>query len=251
MRYRSDRKRDDSTLRARLKDLANERRRYGSPRLKVLLRREGFTDNHKRIERIYSEEGLQVRRRKRKRTARGRQVKLVETPTRPNERWSMDFVSDTIAGGAKLRCLNIVDDFTRECPHIEADRSLGGERVCRVLDYLAWERGLPEEIVVDNGPEFTSLALDRWAHENGVVLRFIDPGKPVQNCYIESFNGKFRDECLNENWFVNLADAKRKIEAYRVDYNTVRPHSSLGNLTPEEFAAKHREQGKLTRDVVQ
>lgn len=251
MRYQGGRRRDDSVLKARLKELAAQRRRYGSPRLTVLLRREGFEDNHKRIERIYSEEGLQVRRRKRKRTARGRQVRLVETPTRQNERWSMDFVRDMIAGGGPLRCLNIVDDFTRECPHIETDRSLSGERVCRVLDYLGWTRGLPDEIVVDNGPEFTSLALDRWAHENGVVLHFIDPGKPVQNCYIESFNGKFRDECLNENWFVNLADAKRKIEAFRVDYNTVRPHSSLGDLTPAEFAARHDEAGKLTRDLVQ
>ncbi len=117
------------------------------------------------------------------------------------------------------------------------------------MDYLAWSRGLPEEIVVDNGPEFTSLAMDKWAHDNGVSLHFIDPGKPVQNCYIESFNGKFRDECLNEHWFVNLADAKRKIEEWRVDYNTFRPHSSLGNLTPEEFAAKHREQEKLTQPV--
>ena len=251
MRYRGGSRRDDSALRARLKELAAERRRYGSPRLTVLLRREGFVDNHKRIERIYGEEGLQVRRRKRKRTARGRQVQLVETPARQNERWSMDFVSDMIVGGAQLRCLNIVDDFTRECPHIETDRSLSGERVCRVLDYLAWTRGLPEEIVVDNGPEFTGLALDRWAHENGVVLRFIEPGKPVQNCYIESFNGKFRDECLNENWFVNLADAKRKIEAFRIDYHTVRPHSSLGDLTPAEFAARHHEAGKLTQDLVQ
>jgi len=161
----------------------------------------------------------------------------------------MDFTLDGLAGGRKVKSLNIVDDFTRECPHIEVDTSISGERVSRVMDYLAWSRGLPEEIVVDNGPEFTSLAMDKWAHDNGVSLHFIDPGKPVQNCYIESFNGKFRDECLNEHWFVNLADAKRKIEEWRIDYNTFRPHSSLGNLTPEEFAAKHREQEKLTQPV--
>jgi len=250
MRYKG-RGRDDDDLRRRLRELAQERRRYGSPRLTVLLRREGFTDNHKRIERVYREEGLQVRRRKRKRTCRSNRVRLVEEVTSPNQRWSMDFVLDVVAGGRRVRCLNIVDDFARECPHIEVGQSIGGDRVSRVLDYLAWSRGLPEEIVVDNGPEFTSLVMDKWAHNNGVSLHFIDPGKPVQNCYIESFNGKFRDECLNEHWFVNMGDAQRKIENWRVDYNTFRPHSSLGQLTPEEFAAKYEEQEKQTLGVVQ
>jgi putative transposase len=157
----------------------------------------------------------------------------------------MDFVHDWLAFGRRIRCLTIVDDYTRESLHIEVAPSMGGERVARELDYLAFTRGLPEEIVVDNGPEFSSLALDRWAHEKGVNLHFIEPGKPVQNAYIESFNGKFRDECLNEHWFTDLSDAKRLIEAWRIEYNTFRPHSSLGDLTPEEFAARHGEERRL------
>ena len=154
----------------------------------------------------------------------------------------MDFVHDCLAGGRRLRCLTILDDFTRECLHIEVAPSISGERVARVLDYLAWFRGLPKEIVVDNGPEFTGLSMDQWAHRNGVSLHFIDPGKPNQNAFIESFNRSFRDECLNENWFVNLNDAKRKIEDWRQEYNGFRPHSSLGDQTSEEFAARHKEQ---------
>lgn len=244
-RYRG-REQDDSRLRERLLELAGDHRRYGTPRLIVLLRREGIMDNHKRIERIYREEGLQVRRRKRKQTCRSARVPLVDVPDRPNQRWSMDFVHDGLASSATFRSLTLVDDFTRECPHIEVARSIPGARVTRVLDFLAWSRGLPDEIVVDNGPEFRGLDMDRWAHEHGVALRFIEPGKPVQNCFIESFNGSYRDECLNEHWFVNLDDARRKIEAWRQEYNTFRPHSSLGNLTPAEFAAKFEESGKLT-----
>jgi len=225
-------------LRERLKELAIERRRYGSPRLTVLLRREGFTDNHKRIERIYQEEGLQVLKRRRKRTCRSTRIRKIDVPTRPNERWSMDFVQDGLAGGRRLRCLTILDDFTRECVHIEVAPSISGERVARALNYLAWSRGLPEEIVVDNGPEFTSLTMDQWAHRNNVSLHFIDPGKPNQNAFIESFNRSFRDECLNENWFINLLDARTKIEDWRLEYNTFRPHSSLGDQTPEEFATQ-------------
>jgi len=229
-------RRDDSGLRQRLRELALQRRRFGSPRLIELLRREGIGDNHKRIERVYREEGLQVRRRRRKRVARVGRPEASPKPTRPNQRWSMDFVQDGLADGRALRMLTLVDDFTRECPHIEVDRSLSGERVARVLDLLAWRRGLPEEIVTDNGPEFTSLALDKWAHKNNVKLHFITPGRPVENAFIESFNGRFRDECLNENWFVTMVDARTKIEAWRIDYNTVRPHGSLGKKTPEEFA---------------
>jgi putative transposase len=164
----------------------------------------------------------------------------------------MDFVHDMVANGRRIRCLTIIDDFTRECPHIEVAHSIGGDRVGRVLDFLAWSRGLPEEIVVDNGPEFTSLALDKWAHANGVALHFIEPGKPTQNCFIESFNGSFRDECFNDHWFINLSDAQRKVETWRVDYNKVRPHSSLDDLAPEEFAEKNgmmRE--NLSLDVAQ
>jgi putative transposase len=228
---------NDGFLRQRLKELALQRRRYGSPRLTVLLRREGFKDNHKRIERVYQEEELQVRRRKRKRVARASRRVKPSVPEQPDQRWSMDFAHDGLIDGRTVRALTIVDDFSRECPHIEVDTSLGGQRVVRALDYLAWQRGLPQEIVLDNGPEFTSLALDQWAHRTGVTLHFIEPGKPVQNAFIESFIGKFRDECLNEHWFTGLADAREKIEAWRKEYNEYRPHSSLGYQTPAEFAA--------------
>lgn len=148
----------------------------------------------------------------------------------------MDFVSDCLAGGRKFRTLNIVDDFSRECPAIETDTSLTGGRITRVLDRLAEVRGLPETIVVDNGPEFAGRTLDEWAYRRGVKLHFIAPGKPVQNAYVESFNGKFRDECLNQHWFTGLDDARQTIEDWRQDYNKTRPHSSLGNVPPEEFA---------------
>ena len=148
----------------------------------------------------------------------------------------MDFTADTLADGRNFRTLNIVDDYSRECVAIEVDRSLPGLRVARVLDRLHAITGLPQTIVVDNGPEFAGRALDAWAYARGVTLRFIRPGKPIENAYVESFNGKFRDECLNEHWFLNLADAKAAIEAWRVDYNTVRPHSSLGGRTPDQFA---------------
>ena len=191
--------------------------------------------NHKRTERIYREEKLSLRLKKRKR--RTSQVRVpLPMPERVNQQWSMDFVSDALCTGRRFRSLTIMDDYSRECPAIEVDTSLGGERVCRVLDRLAIERGLPATIRVDNGPEFAGKALDEWAYRNGVKLHFIDPGKPNQNAYIESFNGKFRDECLSENWFVSLQEARRIIEDWRQDYNQVRPHSSLNDLAPEVFA---------------
>jgi putative transposase len=190
--------------------------------------------NRKLVQRIYREEGLSVRRRKRKRVAVPRVPLAV--PTGPNERWSMDFVSDALGNGRKFRALTIVDDFTRECPAIEVDFSLPGERVARVLDGLAATRGLPAAIVCDNGPEFAGHVLDQWAHARGVTLAFIEPGKPVQNAFAESFNGRLRDECLNESWFVSLADASETIETWRVDYNETRPHSGLADRTPAEFA---------------
>jgi len=162
----------------------------------------------------------------------------------------MDFMRDTLANGRAFRTLNIVDDHTRECPVIEVDHSLPGRRVVRVLDRLAETRGLPGAIGVDNGPEFTGRVLDHWAYERGVHLYFIDPGKPVQNAFVETFNGKFRDECLNEHWFVDLHDARRTIETYRRDYNSYRPHSSLGGLTPEEFASRAWPSSPFVRLVV-
>lgn len=231
----------------RLRALAARRPRFGYRRLHVLLRREGFLVNHKRVYRLYRAESLAVRRKHRRRITAGLRTVLPPV-TRINQRWSMDFVADALATGRRFRTLNIVDDFTRECPAIEVDTSLPGLRVTRLLDRLAATHGMPELIVVDNGPEFAGKALDVWAYRHGVHLHFIRPGKPVENAYIESFNGKFRDECLNENWFVDLEDAKNKIETWRLDYNRVRPHSRLGDLTPEEF--KNKTQG-LTLQVAQ
>jgi putative transposase len=228
-----------STLRERLKELASQRRRFGYRRLHALLRREGWRVNQKAVHRLYVEEGLQVRQRQRKRLARAlRRPMLV--PQAPNQRWSMDFQHDLLATGQRFRSLNIVDDFSRECPAIEVDTSLPGARVVRVLERLAETRGLPKEIIVDNGPEMIGKALDQWAWRYGVRLHFIDLGKPTQNAFIESFNGRFRDECLNENWFLDIHDARRIIEAWRIDYNSSRPHSAVGYATPEEFAASHQ-----------
>jgi putative transposase len=226
----------NTTLLDRLQVHATARPRFGYRRLHILLAREGLQVNHKRVHRVYRAAGLQVRRRRRKRLTRAERIPL-PAPRGPLDRWSMDFTADTLADGRNFRTLNIVDDFTRECVAIEVDRSLPGLRVTRVLDRLAVAVGLPQTIVVDNGPEFAGRTLDAWAYARGVALRFIRPGKPIENAYVESFNGKFRDECLNEHWFVNLVDAKTAIEAWRIDYNTVRPHSSLGGRTPDQFAA--------------
>lgn len=161
-------------------------------------------------------------------------------PAGPNKRWSMDFMSDQLYNGRRIRSLNIVDEYTRECLHIEVDTSLPSQRVIQVLEWLKDLHGLPEQIVMDNGTEFTSLEMDKWFFRNkGTMACFIDPGKPNQNAYIESFNSKFRDECLNQNWFTSLEDAQMNVEKWREDYNTVRPHSSLGNMTPREYAEAH------------
>ena len=235
VRY-SSRRLPDTALREQLKTLATQRRRFGYRRLAVLLSRtEGRPVNHKRVYRLYREEGLQVRRRKRKRVAWPRSQKA-QVPTRPNQRWSMDFVHDATAGGRVFRTLNVVDDFTRECLAIEVDTSLPGLRVARVLNRLAIERGgLPQEIVVDNGPEFRGKPFNKWSERAGVKLRFIDPGKPVQNAFVESFNGRFRDECLNEHWFVNLEVARWLIARWRENYNEQRPHSAHKGMPPAQF----------------
>jgi putative transposase len=222
-----------------MRALAHRWLRFGYRRLGVMLERENMAANHKRIYRLYTEEGLKVRRKRKKLRSQVRTTPML-VPSRVNERWSMDFMSDCLATGRRFRTLNIVDDLTRECPAIEVDTSLPGARVVRVLDRLAILRGLPDTIVIDNGSEFTGRALDAWANKHGVKLLFIDPGKPVQNAYIESFNGKFRDECLDLHWFTDLADAKEKIESWRVEYNRIRPHSSLGNTTPEAFAERFK-----------
>jgi putative transposase len=230
-------RRQDEPLRAALRAVAMARPRFGYRRLHVLLRRDGWACNHKRVYRLYRAECLAVRRRRRRKLAAGCRV-VLPVPTRPHARWSMDFMGDTLARGRTFRTLNIVDDGSRECLAIEVDHGLSGQRVARVLSHLATTRPLPQQIVVDNGPEFTSRALDAWAYAHGVELHFIRPGKPVDNAFIESFNGKFRDECLNGHWFLDLTEARTTIEAWRRDYNEVRPHSALGNRTPTEYAAQ-------------
>lgn len=224
-------------LRRRLRELAAERPRYGYQRLWVLLRREGWQVNHKRVYRLYVGEGLKLRKRRRRSRARVERVPP-SLPTRADERYSMDFMRDTLADGPVFRTLNLVDDYTRECLAIEVDTSLPGARVVRVLERLAAAGRQPLHIVVDNGPEFASKAVDQWAARCGVNLRFIDPGQPTQNAFIESFNGKFRDECLSQHWFVSLEEARSVSEEWRVDYNERPPHRSLQHQTPAEFAAK-------------
>ena len=234
-RYRTAR-RDEEAVRGRLRALAAERPRFGYRRLHALRRREGIVVNHKRVERLYRAEGLAVRRQRRKRLAReGRGA--APAPTRPGERWGLDFLSDALAGGRRIRLLCVLDLFTREALAIEADVSLPGARVVAVLERLAATRGAPAELVLDNGPELTGRALDGWAAERGVRLRFIAPGKPSQNGVVESFNGRLRDECLNQSWFTGLADARATVEGWRADYNERRPHSALGYQTPAEVRA--------------
>ena len=217
--------------------------------LHAVLKREGLVQNHKKTERIYKEENLLIRKRRRKKQAS--HVRLdVEKSTRPNEIWAMDFIEDRLAIGRKLRCLTIVDTFTKESIAIEVDTSITGERVARVLDRISIARELPKYITVDNGPEFISLAMDGWAYRNAVKLNFSRPGKPVDNCYVESFHDKFREECLNMHYFLTLAEAKYIIEDWRRDYNGVRPHSALNYLTPSEFAQKcKQEAGKNTEKL--
>ena len=228
----------DQQLRNRLRVLAEDHRRWGCPMLHRVLRREGVTANHKRIERLYREEGLSLRRRRgRKRLSHLRVVR--EQPSAMNHTWAVDFVHDALSDGRRFRALTVIDEFSRECLAIEVDASLPGTRVTRVLQRLCELRAVPTIIRSDNGPEFRGRVMDEWAYGCGVRLQFIEPGKPIQNAFIESFNSRLRDECLNQRVFLSLDDARRKIEQWRNQYNRARPHSSLGYLTPEEFAASH------------
>ena len=229
---------DDEALLQRLQELATERRRFGYRRLDIFLRRDGIIANHKRIYRVYAEANLQVRKRVKRRVALGR-GDVPPVVSMPNKRWSLDFVHDTLQNSRRLRTLNIVDDYTREALAIEVDTSISGSRVARVLDRIADERGLPKTIVMDNGTELTSLAMLAWSAKHRVQFHYIAPGKPTQNAFVESFNGKFRDECLNDNVFTSLAEARNIIEKWRVDYNECRPHRSLGQMTPAAFANAH------------
>ncbi len=223
---------DDSALRGRLKELAEKYPRYGYPLLHAMLKREGLVINRKRTYRLYREEGLQVRTKKRKKLVRPRLPMVV--PTRANERWSLDFVSDQLANGRRIRVLNVVDDYSRECVGQLVDTSISGYRVARFLTELG--RPLPKTLVCDNGPEFTCKAMFFWAREQHVNLHFIQPGKPTQNAFVESFNGRFREGCLNQHWFKSLAEATQIINRWRHHYNHVRPHSSLNFQPPAVFA---------------
>jgi putative transposase len=234
VRYRS-RKPDDGAIRVRLRALATARRRFGYRRLHLLLRREGLAMNHKRLRRLYAEERLQVRRRGGRKRALGTRAPL-SRPQGPNQRWSLDFVSDTLSDHRRFRILAVVDDFTRECLCLVADTSLSGLRVARALDAIIAERGRPARCVSDNGTELTSMAILRWSQETQVEWHYIAPGKPQQNAFVESFNGRLRDELLNETLFTSLAHARAVLDAWKDDYNTVRPHSSLGNLPPATYA---------------
>jgi putative transposase len=224
---------DDTALVERLRELAQQRPRFGYRRLHALLRREGQIVNHKRVYRVYRAAGLAVPQRKRKRVAAGR-GQPVRIGTMPNEHWSLDFMSDTLNNGRRLRTLSVLDTCTREALAIAVDTSLPSRAVTRLLDGILLVRQRPERITLDNGPELTSIWFDQWADQHGIELDYIDPGKPVQNAVMESFNGRFRDECLNSYWFTSLKDARRTIEAWRLDDNQERPHSSLGYRTPEE-----------------
>ena len=232
---------DDADLRVRLRELAAERRRFGYRRLHQMLKREGTIMNLKKVRRLYGEEQLQVRRRKTRKRATGTRAPMAIAQG-PNQRWSLDFVSDVFAASRRFRVLAVVDDFTAECLCLVADTSLSGLRVARELDTVIATRKRPAMIVSDNGSEFTSMAILRWSQERFVEWHYIAPGKPQQNAFVESFNGKLRDELLNETVFLSLAEARIILAAWRHDYNTQRPHSRLGWLTPSEFAKKQRPQ---------
>ena len=235
VRYQSI-KADQTPLIMRIRDLARTRMRYGYFRIYILLRREGWQVNHKRVYRLYREDGLSLRLKRPSRQVSAARRERQPAATAPNQLWSMDFVSDALFDGRRLRALTVVDAYTREALKIDVDQGIRGEQVVDAMARIAGVRGAPRTILVDNGPEFISKALDRWAYENAVTLDFSRPGKPTDNAFVESFNGRLRDECLNTHWFLSLADARAKIEAWRRHYNESRPHTSLGWKTPEEFA---------------
>ena len=234
IRYRS-KQNDDAEHREAIKRIAKERRRFGYRRLHIMLQREGIYMNHKKLRRIYAEEKLQVRRRGGRKRALGTRSPM-EMPNGANQRWSLDFVNDAFTDCRRFRILTVVDDFTKECVALVPDTSISGLRVTRELDQAIAERGVPKTIVSDNGTEFTSMVILKWVQDNDIDWHYIAPGKPTQNAFIESFNGKLRDECLNETLFTSLAQAKHELKYWKEDYNHQRPHSSIGYLSPNEFA---------------
>ncbi len=236
VRYRSTRS-DDAAIRVRLRELANERRRFGFRRLGFLLEREGIHMNHKKLLRLYREEGLAVRRRKGRKRALGTRAPM-ELPDGPGQRWSLDFVSDALTDGRRFRILCVIDDYSRECLALVADTSLSGNRVARELDIIIARKGKPKTVVSDNGTELTSMAILKWTQDSTVDWHYIAPGKPTQNAFVESFNGKLRDECLNETLFTSVRHARIELALWQHDYNHVRPHSAHGGKTPAEIAAK-------------
>lgn len=224
----------DKEIISRMKELAQKKPRYGVRRLHVLLKKEGLVINHKRTERLYQQEGLALRTKRKKKIPLTLRTPLA-VPTRSNDQWALDFVHDRTATGRTFRCLSILDIYARECPVIHVDTSIPAKAVTEVLSRLIETRGKPQSLIVDNGPEFTAKAFLTWAEKHQIRIIHINPGKPMENGFIESFQGKFRDECLNLHWFTSLIDAREKIETWRKEYNTERPHSSLDDLAPHEF----------------
>jgi len=235
---------NEGSIEKRLKELATKRLAYRYRRLHAILKKEGHEINHKKVYRLYRKNNLAKRKRKKKKYVK-QERKPLKKATRPNERWAMDFMSDSCVNGRKLRTLNILDLFARECIEIVVGRSIPSSRVIATLESISRERGLPKVITVDNGPEYTSKIIREWAKEKGVELDYITPGRPMENGYIESFNGKFRDECLDQNWFIDLPKASKCIEEWRNDYNNERPHSALGYLSPREYLQKHEKLEKV------
>ena len=244
-RYRSTRP-DDAPIRQRLRVLASERRRFGYRRLHILLKREGIEVNHKKLYRLYKEEQLTVRKRGGRKRALGTRAPMT-IPQGPNQRWSLDFVSDALVDGRRFRILCVIDDFSRECLATVVDNSISGVRVARELDRIAEMRGYPCMVVSDNGTELTSNAILQWQEERRVEWHYIAPGKPMQNGFVESFNGRLRDECLNEQLFRSYGQARRIIEHWRYDYNNERPHTSLDGLSPKAFATRSQEDHNKNR----
>lgn len=234
--------RDCSAVRMRMREIALSRVHYGCERAFVVLRWEGWRDNHKRIHRIYKEEGLSLRHCRPRRSCNARRRQPIKVATAPNALWGMDFVSDALFDSRRFRSLTVVDHFTHQCLDIVVDQSLKGQDVADAMTRLVARRGRPAAIKVDNGSEFAGKVMDRWAYENGVELDFSPRGTPTDNALVESFNGRLRQECLNEHWFLSLADARSKIEAWRRFYNEERPHSALARKTPEEFTRNHGSQ---------